>query len=280
MSQNIKYHTNFPIGMFINPKLKYLVKSYCDIIYFAKNIVDNPSLPQEQKEARISAIRNAFMTPNSGADLMNVRRLGNLFVEHNLDASLFLDLLTAFERDIAAKPFRIWEELVDYCRYLASPIGRFMLAIHDESPSAYLPAETLCVLLQIINKLCNIKHDLSLLNRVYIPQDMLARHQITINDLGLTHTAPEISKLISEITAKLENMQTDTLVLPALIKNFLLRFEICVILSLTNSMIQKIKNTDILQQKPSIGLFSWLKAFAWASVQTIRCKYLKQGRVL
>ena len=68
------------------------------------------------KLAKLENISKAFLNPNGGADIMSVRRLGKLFVANNLDASLFMDLLVAFERDVNNKPIRIWEELIDYSR--------------------------------------------------------------------------------------------------------------------------------------------------------------------
>ena len=280
MFKKSKHRENFPVGLFVSSKLKNLVKSYYDVARFTDDIVDNPNISSKDKLAKLENISKAFLNPNGGADIMSVRRLGKLFVANNLDASLFMDLLVAFERDVNNKPIRIWEELIDYCRYSASPVGRFMLAIHDENPSAYMPAETLCVMLQIIDHLCDIKQDLSLLKRIYIPQDMLKRYNVNVNDLGLSYTTPEIASMLSEISSKLANMQADTAVLPSLVGNFLLRFEICVILSLTNSMIQKIKKTDILQKAPKLGFLTWAKAIIWGLAKAIKSKPLRQGHII
>lgn len=83
--------------------------------------------------------------------------MGKLFGMENLANTLFLDLLTAFERDAENRQPEIWEQLIDYCKYSAAPVGRFMLAIHDENPSTYLPAETLCAALQIVNHIQDLK---------------------------------------------------------------------------------------------------------------------------
>ena len=44
-----------------------------------------------------------------------------------------LDLLEAFRRDVTKRRYADWAELMDYCRYSAAPVGRFVLDVHGES---------------------------------------------------------------------------------------------------------------------------------------------------
>lgn len=281
MNEDISYHNeNFPVGMLVKPKFQTIIKAYYTVARFADDIADSSLLSKEEKIAKLNDIRDAFLNPLTGNSYMNIRKLGKMFVAEQLDASLFTDLLVAFERDAEQKKISIWEELLDYCRYSAAPVGRFLLALHDENPSAYLPAENLCIILQILDHLGDIKDDYSLLRRVYIPDDILSQYNICKTDLGLSYTKPEIKEMLAEIIAKLEAMQADTKVLPSLIKDFRLRFEVCVILSLTNSMIQKYKKVDILQYSPKLGMISWCKAFSQGFVRAIFCKYQNQRPVI
>ena len=275
-----KHNDNFPVGLMVSPKLKKLVKTYYEAASFADDIADDPLLDKFQKNAKLNDIRDAFLSPDSGNNLIPVRKLGHLFVKENLDASLFTDLLKAFERDANNRPVRIWEELIDYCRYSAAPVGRFMLAIHDESPTAYMPAENLCIILQLLDHISDIKDDLSLLNRVYIPQDSLEKYNIRISDLGLSISTPDTKQMLTEILQKIDKMQADSEVLPGLIKNFRLRTEVCVILSLTNSVIKKYQKSDILQQCKKPSVTDWVWAIISAPIKALFCKHIKQGRVL
>ena len=43
-----------------------------------------------------------------------------------------LDLLEAFRRDVTKLRYADWDELMDYCRYSAMPVGRFVLDVHGE----------------------------------------------------------------------------------------------------------------------------------------------------
>ena len=278
--QKTFHDEQFPVGLLTAPSLKPLILAYYQAARFADDIADNPWLSPEQKQKKLLAVRQAFLQPDTGSDLLVIRGLGRLFAAERLDTSLFLDLLTAFERDAAGHPVRIWEELLDYCRYSAAPVGRFMLAIHNENPSGYLPAENLCAILQILNHLNSLKEDLSLLGRCYIPADIMQKYGVRTGDLGLSYTTPQVKALLAEVIARVEALQADVLILPSLVKSFRLRFEIGVILSLTNSMIQKNKKADILQSPPSLGIWDWLKALASGFRRAVFCKYTGQGRAI
>lgn len=271
---------HFPVSMLIATRLKPLVRAYYLAARFADDIADNPQLLPDQKAEKLQAVRQAFLQPEANSDLQLIRGLGRLFAAERLDSSLFLDLLTAFERDCANRPIRVWEELLEYCRYSAAPVGRFMLAIHDENPTGYLPAENLSSILQILNHLNSLKEDLSLLQRCYIPLDLMQKYDVKPSDLGLSYTTPNVQALLKELISKTESMLSDIQVLPTLINSFLLRFNVCVILSLTNSVIQKNKKADILQNPQRPGLWDWGKALVSGFMRAAFCRHTRQGRLL
>ena len=43
-----------------------------------------------------------------------------------------LDLLKAFRLDVTKLRYRDWDDLMDYCRYSANPVGRFVLDVHGD----------------------------------------------------------------------------------------------------------------------------------------------------
>lgn len=281
MSDDFTYHNeNFPIGLMVSSKLKPMVELYYHAARFADDIADSNVLTKEQKLTRLDDIAKAFLNPETGNNLTLIRSFGKMFVKERLDASLYMDLLKAFEKDASGLNIQIWEELIDYCRYSAAPVGRFMLAISNENPSTYLSAEHLCVLLQIVDHLSDIKEDLSKLGRVYIPQEIMQKHNVRTSDLGLSYTKPEVKEMLKEIIKRMEKMQDDTLVLPKLIKSFGLRVEVYIILSLTNSMIKKYKKTDILQKAPKLSMIDWSVAIIKGLFKAVFCKKIHQGRAL
>jgi phytoene/squalene synthetase len=47
--------------------------------------------------------------------------------KHAIPAQPFADLIQAFVQDQTVARYRDWEELFDYCRYSANPVGRLVL---------------------------------------------------------------------------------------------------------------------------------------------------------
>lgn len=251
---------NFPVGMLISPKLKNIVQTYYQAARDADDAADNPLLSAEQKKAVLDNIELAFRQPDTPTEFKSAAKLGRLFAAENLDSSLYTDLLTAFRMDAENQPIEIWEQLLNYCNYSAAPVGRFMLAIHNENPSSYLPVATLCAVLQITNHLQDLKKDAVNLRRFYLPREMMEQHGARYSDIYLSFTKPALREVINETTDKLRMMLQDAEPIFKIVKNIRLKWELGVIFSLTNSMIKKIERRDVLHDNIRLNGFDWIKA--------------------
>ena len=76
--------------------------------------------------------------------------------------------------DVTKRRYRDWDDLMNYCRYSAMPVGRFVLDVHGEPRSTWPANDALCAALQIINHLQDCGEDYRNLDRVYLPLDLLA----------------------------------------------------------------------------------------------------------
>ena len=79
------------------------------------------------------------------------------------------DVLHAFRLDATKLRYRDWDDLMDYCRYSASPVGRQLLDLHGESRDTWPPSDALCSALQVLNHLQDCADDYRALDRVYLP---------------------------------------------------------------------------------------------------------------
>lgn len=247
---------NFPVGRFIKKSLRHLVESYYQAAREADDITDNHELNIEEKQTHLNELQKDFMT---AANDTAAGKLGRLFVAENLDYRLFTDLLAAFRKDVKGFSPLIWEQLLDYCRYSAAPVGRFMLAIHNQDPATYMPAEILCAVLQITNHLHDLKSDACLLRRCYIPFDLLEKFEVRITDFCLAQSTTCVKNLISDVVLRLQAMLDDAKILISLISDYRLRCEVGVIFSLTNSMLKKIQKEDVISKAPRLSGMDWLK---------------------
>src|SRR5215475_2755023 len=95
----------------------------------------------------------------------------------------FDDLIKAFEQDQTVTRYRNFEELFQYCRYSANPVGRLVLGLcgyRDAERQAL--SDATCTALQLANHWQDVTVDL-LKDRVYLPLDLLERHGYPLESL-------------------------------------------------------------------------------------------------
>jgi squalene synthase HpnC len=103
--------------------------------------------------------------------------------KHNLPQQLFADLISAFEQDQRVTRYANWEELFDYCRCSANPVGRLVLRLCGYSDAERdRMSDATCTALQLANFWQDVTVDLEK-DRVYLPLDVLKRHGYTLDDL-------------------------------------------------------------------------------------------------
>jgi squalene synthase HpnC len=96
----------------------------------------------------------------------------------------FADLLEAFRRDQVKRRYRTYEELLDYCRYSANPVGRLVLYLGGyRDPERQLLSDHTCTALQLANHWQDIHGDLTQLDRVYLPSEDMQQFSYEEDDL-------------------------------------------------------------------------------------------------
>ena len=255
---------NFPVaGLLIRSSLRRVVNAYYKAARYCDDIADSPSLSSQEKIERLNRIESIFLGYEKNdcpKELLFIKELREIFNQESLDTSLFTDLLVAFKQDSRGYIYETWEQLLEYCSYSAAPVGRFMLAIHDENMSTYLPAGVVCAVLQIVNHVQDIKYDATVQNRIYVPKSLLQKFQVAETDLSAEHASENLKNLVNDMCQTMQDMLKDVAVLPSIIRSLRLRMQVCVIFSLTNIMLQKLKKADILQRQVKLSKFDWLKA--------------------
>ncbi len=109
----------------------------------------------------------------------------------------FRNLLIAFRQDQRKARYASHDEVLDYCRNSANPVGRLVLYLgrcHDDDRGRL--ADDVCTGLQLINFCQDVKRDWQQ-GRVYLPADTLARH-------GCALTMLDEDAATSELRAALE----------------------------------------------------------------------------
>ncbi len=96
--------------------------------------------------------------------------------KHQLPIEPFDDLITAFERDQTTTRYRSFEEVFEYCKYSANPVGRLVLGLCGyRDPERYALSDATCTALQLANFWQDVTIDWEK-DRVYLPLDLFEKH--------------------------------------------------------------------------------------------------------
>jgi squalene synthase HpnC len=109
----------------------------------------------------------------------------------------FLDLLTAFRQDQTVFRYHTIDELLNYCRYSANPVGRIVLAVFGYQEEKYYPAsDAICTGLQLANFWQDIARDADL-GRIYLPLEDLHRFGVNEDDILNKRYSPSFIELLT-----------------------------------------------------------------------------------
>jgi squalene synthase HpnC len=108
----------------------------------------------------------------------------------------FLDLLFAFEQDQLVKRYRTFDQLLDYCRCSANPVGRLVLYLcesFDEGRARL--SDHICTGLQLANFWQDVARDFDI-GRVYLPREDRVRFGYSDGDLEARRFTPAFAELL------------------------------------------------------------------------------------
>ncbi len=110
----------------------------------------------------------------------------------------FDDLIQAFEQDQVKSRYANWAELEDYCRRSANPVGRLVLLLCGYRDTVrFRQSDATCTGLQLANFWQDVTVDWSK-DRVYLPQDLLARHGVPEADIAARRFSPAFRAAMRE----------------------------------------------------------------------------------
>lgn len=236
---------NFPVAsILIAPKHRPPVMAFYHFVRAADDVADSATAAPDEKLALLDQMR-ASLVGESDAVPEGVK-LREILKECTLSPVHALDLLEAFRRDCTKLRYRDWDDLIDYCRYSAMPVGRFVLDVHGESPDLWPANDALCAALQVINHLQDCAKDYRELNRVYIPEPLLAG--IGVEALGQNKANPALTSVIAGLARRNAGLLETSRPFARGIKDGRLALEVDLIQTLADDLNTMLMNRDPLSQ--------------------------------
>ena len=174
--------------------------------------------------------------------------------KHALPVEPFANLITAFEHDQKVTRYSNWDEVFAYCANSANPVGRLVLGLGGYSDSTrYALSDATCTALQLANFWQDVSIDLQK-DRVYLPQDLLARHGVPIEDVFARRFTPAFAAAMREASGVARELFIKGSALPPLLDP---RLALDVTLFSRGGMyiLDKIEKQgfDVLTARPYIG---------------------------
>jgi len=178
----IEHYENFPVASILLPKR---IRRAVEIIYYfarqADDIADEGDLPDAERLAKLDEFHAELKRFETGEAAQSplFEALGEIVKKYELPVQLLHDLLDAFSQDVIKKRYENFDELLDYCRRSANPVGRLLLHLYGEAtPQNLLYSDQICTSLQLINFWQDVQKDYAIA-RIYIPQDEMARFGVS-----------------------------------------------------------------------------------------------------
>jgi phytoene synthase len=211
------HYENFPVASVLMPaRLRPHIAAIYAFARTADDFADEPGLDARERlhllgewRLRLSqpgttiAERGAHVpAPGSPRPDLIFLALHDTIERFSLPVSLFDDLIDAFLQDVITTRYSTWDEVLDYCRRSANPVGRLILRLSGYSDERLDAAsDSVCTALQLTNFWQDLAVDWER-GRLYVPEDVWRAHHADPSALDHRRLTPEWAAALQDCGAR------------------------------------------------------------------------------
>ena len=266
------HYENFPVASLLLPKEK---RKYVYAIYAFARAADD--FADEEGIEGGAAKRLALLDEWNGKlrDCYSGKAYDPIFIalaetvkDNRIPIEPLENLLNAFRQDVVKQRYEKFDELLEYCRNSANPVGRLVLMIfgcHDEEFFKY--SDKICTALQLTNFWQDIEVDLRK-ERIYLPAEDITKFGYSYKELELKQENESFRSLVKfevERTKKIFYEGRKLIEMTAAAGKELKKLskELKLTWNGGTTILKKIEeiNYNVLNQRPSISGFDKIKIF-------------------
>ncbi len=203
----VAHYENFPVASWLcPPRLRPPIAAIYHFARTADDIADEGDAPAQQRLDDLAAYRQDLQAvaqgqPHSGRWPEVFDALASMLPAFALPVPLLDDLLDAFAQDVRKTrdqaSYADQDELLDYCRRSANPVGRLLLHLYGVQDEAALrESDAICSALQLINFWQDLSRDIPR-GRHYLTDADCRAHGVTRSELARLQAHPRILALIA-----------------------------------------------------------------------------------
>lgn len=272
----VGHYENFPVASLLLPA--HLRRPVATIYRFARtadDYADEGDLPPAERLRLLEAFREQLRRVEQHAPVEDAlfRELGVIIARHRLPVRLFHDLLDAFCQDCVKSRYASFEELRDYARCSADPVGRLLLHLFDAAGSeTFACSDRICSALQFINFWQDVAIDFTK-DRIYLPRDEMQRFEVTEAQLAHGVANTQFKALMRFQIERTRAMLHQGARLGRLLQGRI-GMEIRMIVAGGDTILQKLLDADcdVFRRRPVLRLPDWMAMLMRAIVGDGRIK--------
>jgi len=178
------HYENFPVASRLLPRpMRPHVAAVYAYARVADDLADEGAAPPAERLVQLNAwqrrlhaavaVERSDTAPHEHEDLIVVA-LAHSIRLLDLPIALFDDLLSAFAQDTMTTRYASWDDVLDYCRRSANPVGRLVLRIAGYRDATLdQSSDALCTALQLTNFWQDFGRDWRA-GRLYVPREVVA----------------------------------------------------------------------------------------------------------
>lgn len=263
-SRETDHYENFPVASILCPaRLRPAIGAIYLFARTADDLADEGELApaarlqalQAYREDLLAVFRGRSHSPSWAAVFS---RLTTVIKDFNLPLSPLTDLLSAFEQDVTKVHYADKDELLDYCRRSANPVGRLLLHLYGVTDvQALARSDAICSALQLSNFWQDLSIDLAR-KRFYIPLDDLNRHHLTMAHLATQQDSQAVRGLVKSLVIWTRQLMGQGAELPFALQSragWRAGFELRLVVQGGLRILDKIEAMDFdsLRRRPQLG---------------------------
>ncbi len=240
----------------------------------ADEIADDFNMPRDERKMLLQQLHATLKEgkvsemPYFARDYYRACFDGKMNIKHGLG------LIEAFIQDTEKSRYESWDDTLAYCRKSASTIGRMVLEATGNFSADIAASDKLCMILQLINHLQDLKKDYINLNRIYFSVNFFPN----THELDADSESESVTNGKREILLRLKNMLESTKPLIGSISGFRIRAEIATIYKVAQRLIEKLDKANILERRVELTKLEKIKCAISGSFWAFRLTGPKVGK--
>jgi squalene synthase HpnC len=266
----VEHYENFPVASLLLPaRLRPAVETIYAFARSADDLADEGTATDAERLDALTAYEHALDRVQAGqpAESPLFAALAGVIHGYRLPMAPFYDLLSAFKQDVATKRYDRFEDLLDYCRRSADPVGRLMLSLYEDDGECNLrDSDAVCSSLQLINFWQDVAVDWKKA-RIYIPLEDLRHFGVTEQHIDEARTDDAWRSLMRFEVDRARTMMLSGAALPVRLKGRI-GWELRLVVQGGLRILEKIEQADydVFRHRPTLGASDW-PLLAWRALR-------------